>query len=391
MSRSFWSAGALWCVISLFGALRAEAAPEPVKAGPATLSLEQLIRGMDELKERWMSQKSWMLHYTHSRKPGMQQTKLPLFPDADVVNARKGSWLFVHDKQELLTEDAQHTTGQTYEQWASWNGKISLERQGDIVQILPEPTARPYQMLYFTSLLYVDLLSDMRIRSDDLKRLFGGEVPTNGFWEALPRSVVEHQSEFKVRPEREVVDGAPCHVLERKDKDVLWIDAEHGFLCRHRVYYQSPGSPLFEMSNSDLHEQTPGIWIPTKLTAARYNLDKAPEEYRGKPEVLIANVLREARFNDLPDSFFVVPVPEQATVNDFPRGVTYMKHPSGADPWETAIETARNRSTPTPQRNWLEIALLSGISITIVLLVYQESRFSRGARTDEGQEPIDES
>jgi hypothetical protein len=378
MRRAVHMTRALWIAMGIAVGLLAK--PAPVRADSATLSVEELIRGMNTLKDNWMSQKSWMLHYTHSRKPGVQQTRLPLFPDADVINARKGPWLFVHDKQELLTEDAQHATGQMYERWASWNGKISLERQSDIVQILPEPSARPYQMLYYTSLLYLDLLSDMRIRSDDLKRLFGGEVPSNGFWEALPRSVVEHQSEFKVRPQLEEVDGAACHVLEWPDKDVLWIDTEHAFLCRHRVYYQSPGSPLFEMSNQDIHERAQGIWLPSKSTAMRYNFDQAPPEYRGKPEVLISNVLLEARFNDLPDSYFEVPIPEQGTVNDHLRGVMYMKHPEGADPWATAIETARTRAAPTRQRNWVEITLLIGIAAGVVLLVYQMWRMNRRTR-----------
>src|SRR5690349_7079071 len=106
MRRYASATRALWIATFLIGGISATA--EPARAEKATLSLEELIQGMNGLKERWMSQQSWMVHYKHSRKPGLQQTKLPLFPDADVTNARKGPWLYVYDKQELLTEDAQH-------------------------------------------------------------------------------------------------------------------------------------------------------------------------------------------------------------------------------------------------------------------------------------------
>jgi hypothetical protein len=372
-------------VLGVFAALLV--AITPARAEPARLGVEELIQGMTQLTANWMSQKSWMLHYKHARQPGVSPAKLPDFPEVEVYNARKGSRFYVQDRQELMRSDGS-STGQIYECWASWDGKISVERQSTSVIILPELSARPYQMLYYTGLLDLDLISDMRIRSDDLKKIFAGDVPSKGFWEALPRSVLEHKAEFKVRPQLEVVDGTPCHVLEWPKKDVIWIDATHGFLMRRRIYYQSSGSPLFELNNQDVREKAPGIWLPMKEAAIRYNLDQAPAEFRGKPEIRISCQLIEARFNDVPDSFFEVPIPERALVVDQIRGVTYQKHPEGTDHWETAIEAAKTSASNDAVRSSkpLEIALYVGIIMAAFLLVFQSWRLlkkQQAARPDD--------
>ena len=345
------------------------------RAGEATLNVNDLIRGMQKLVDDWTGLKNWMVRYKHTRdnKDFPPGTRV-FYPPNEITNARRGAWYFLKEKHELLSDGGDtRTNGVIREAWYSWNGKYSVERDMDHFDILPELSARSYQVFLYPSWLCLDLMADMRVRSDYLKVVFNGERVSAGLWEALPRSVIAHRAEFRVRPRLEVVEGAPCHVLERPGKDIIWIDAVRGFTFRRRIYYQSPGSVLFQVDNTGYVEKAPGIWIPKKQVATTYNLDDRPEIYRGKAEVVQTNLLLESRFNDLPDSFFDVPVPERATVSDYIRGVTYEKQPEGIDPWAGTIARGRiDVAIRSPHaRNWLEMSLFAGIGIGFMLLLYQ--------------------
>ena len=222
----------------------------PVPAGgPATLSVDDLISGMQKNVDAWMGRKSWMVRYVHTREPKQPTpgTRV-MYPPNELTNARKGTRLYAKERQEALIIDAPGSEprlgGEFREAWFSWDGKLSVEREAESVSILPEPGAKAYQLFYYPGWLFLDLMSDMRVRSGYLKEIFGGEKATAGFWEALPRSVIAHKAEFRVRPALEVIESAPCYVLERPGKDLLWIDAARGFICRKRVYYQAPNSLL---------------------------------------------------------------------------------------------------------------------------------------------------
>lgn len=360
---------------TLAGTLVLSAATAAPAGEPATLSVDDLIAGMQKNVDNWMNRHSWMVHYLHTRTaknpvPGARV----LYAPNDLTNARKGVRLYSRERQEsvILEPGAEpELSGEFRDAWVSWDGKISVEREAENVAILPEPGARAYQLSYFTAWLFLDVMSDMRVRSGHLKEIFGGEQATAGFWEALPRSVINHKAEFRVRPELESVEGAPCHVLERPGRDIIWIDAARGFVCRKRMYYQSPGSILFQVENKGFEEKAPGLWIPSRQDATSYNPDQSPPEYRGKVDATQSNVLKEARFDDLPDSFFEVPMPDRATVNDYIRGVMYEKQPPGHDPWRAAIETSKRDGSAVREPNRLEQALWVALGLGLLLLVYQ--------------------
>jgi len=367
-------------------------AQSPARAQEATLGVDDIIKGMDQLVETWRSQKNWMVRYKHTRelKDSPPGARVP-YPPNEITNARRGEWFLVKEKHELLSRGpVLKLNGEIREAWYSWNGKISVERDMDNFSILPELSARSYQVFLYPGWLCLDLLADMRVRSDFLKTIFNGENVSAGQWDTLPRSVIAHREDFRVRSQLEVIDGAPCHVLERPGKDILWIDVARNFTFRRRIYYQSPGSILFQSDNMDYIQTAPGIWIPKKQVASTYNLDDKPERYRGKVQVVQTNLLLESRFNDLPDSFFEVPVPERATVTDYLRGVTYEKHPDGVDPWASTIARGRlDVATHSPKpRNWLELSMFAGSGIGILLLLYQlKDRAGTPEPTGESKSP----
>jgi hypothetical protein len=134
---------------------------------------------------------------------------------------------------------------------------------------------------------------------------------------------------------------------------------------------------LGEVKSLDFREKAPGLWLPSRQEVVTYNLDEDPPEYRGKVSALQSNTLLESRFNDLPDSFFQVPVPDRATVHDYLRGLTYEKYPPGTDPLRASLELARTEGGDPVHRSWWEVALITGIGAGLVLLVFQGWRWWR--------------
>ena len=123
----------------------------------------------------------------------------------------------------------------------------------------------------------------------------------------LPGCILANKAEYRVRGQLEEIDGAWCHVIERPGHDVIWVDTQHGFQVRRRTISQKSGRPLLEMRTTDLRERAPGVWLPTHQIGVSFNLDSDPAEYQGRVRTVTTNRLIEARFNDLPDSFFALP------------------------------------------------------------------------------------
>jgi hypothetical protein len=115
----------------------------------------------------------------------------------------------------------------------------------------------------------------------------------------------------------EDVDGYPCHVVERAGKDTIWIDTAHGFNVRRRRGFQPSGDIAFDFKSSWFKEKAPELWLPERQVSLAYNRDGDPEAYRGRVAFVMINVLREAQFNDVPDSLFEIPVTKDVRVHDF--------------------------------------------------------------------------
>lgn len=123
----------------------------------------------------------------------------------------------------------------------------------------------------------------------------------------LPWCLQANKAAYRVRPQREDIDGAMCHVVERPGHGVLWIDAGHRFQVRRRTLFQKSGQPLSEFRATDFRERAPGVWLPTRKLAVAYNFDS---EYRGRVRFVLTNTLAEARFGEPSDDLFAVPEPK---------------------------------------------------------------------------------
>lgn len=283
----------------------------PARTGPATLGVDDIIRGIEKNDEAWRKQKSWMVRYVHSREQiDPPPNTLVLYGDNQMVAARKGPWLFASEDQSIVDNPAKISGRKT---WVLWRNGQYTQRDHDDVTIRPEAPSLEgnlaLSVFYYPNTLMRDFLSDTFVLPDEL-------LDSEEFGLALPRCLVKHRAEYRVREQLEEVDSFPCHVVERAGKDIIWIDNQHGFNIRRRRGFQPSGSILYEGKLSSFEEKAPGIWLPRRQVGVAFNPDTSPEPCRGKVMRIVTNTLLEARFNDLPDTFFEIPRPDNVRVHD---------------------------------------------------------------------------
>ena len=314
-ARGMWAGGMLLLAGMLGGAggaagqVVAPGPPDPpsppaqsMKAKPATLDVEQIIQGIEQNQAAWGRLKGWMVRYVHAREqieppPGM----LVLYGDNQIVNARKGKWLFASENQAMPANPA-HISGR--KTWVLWkDGKYTERNQQSIQSRSGEPDLAgnlALNVFYYPNSLFRDFCSD----TFTLPAEFWNEDEPSL---TLPRCLSAHKKEYRVRGELEEVDSFPCHVLEWPGHDIIWIDDHCGFNVRRRKFFVPSGSMVFEMKASGFEEKAPGIWIPGRQTGITFNPDSAPPQYRGKIMRIVTNTLIEAQIGDVPDAMFNVP------------------------------------------------------------------------------------
>ena len=283
--------------------LRAPDAPRVTSiANEAVLDLDALIKGLAG-SDVWKTQKSWMVHYVNFRvRVNAPPNTFVQWPDAEVINAGKGKWLYAHVRQATSNNpDA------IFNQWMLWKDGKYFHQSGE--QPLPT-SANPSPLasyLWYPNTLMRNSFSDLVALPVPPK----DRITEQGLM--LPGCLVANKGEYHVRPQLEDIDGSFCHVIDRPGADVIWVDVKQGYQVRRRTIFQKSGRPLLEMRATDFRERAPGVWLPTHQIGVSFNQDSAPPEYQGRVATVVTNRLIEARFNDLPDSFFSLPAKEDKT------------------------------------------------------------------------------
>ncbi len=268
-------------------------------AQPATLDLDALIKGIDS-SDVFLTQKSWMVRYVNARTRVHSPPKAMVeWPDAELVNARKGDWLFAHVRQPVTGRP-----NMILDHWMLLRDGKFTDRLGDSILPGNDPKQMGSYFWYPNSLMRDGMVSLLKIPK--IAYLLAPELS-----KILPWCLRANKAEYKVREQLEEIDGAQCHVVERPGHDVMWIDAQHGFQVRRRTLFQKSGQPLTEFRATDFRERAPGVWLPSRQLAVAFNFDSDPPEYRGRVRFVLTNTLLEARFEELPDEFFAVPAPKK--------------------------------------------------------------------------------
>jgi hypothetical protein len=285
-------------------------AGEPPAVPKAKLGLEDVIAGLEKSEKAWRSLKSWMLRYEHARDA--INFSLPVvYRPHDVVNARKGNWLYASwtpvaggDKAQGYYNDSRL--------WLLWKDGKYTERIYDGVStrvkdelLKAGSSSFLYQVWWYPTELGVDIVSDAFPFQPEYK-----EGPPSHL---LARYLKSNKEKFRVRKTLDLVDKVPCHVVEWPDREVFWIDAEKGMSVRRRTVLGRRGDSLaHEFKAFEIRERSPGIWLPDRQVTVTFTGRIGEKE--SKVERLITSTLKEARFNDLPDDFFKVPLPEPVRV-----------------------------------------------------------------------------
>jgi hypothetical protein len=241
-----------------------------------------------------------MVRYTNARTRIHPPPRAMVeWPDAEVVNARKGDWLFAHVRQPLVERPKT-----VLDHWMLWKDRKFTDRIGDAVQTGADAKQMASYFWYPNSLMREGLVELVGVPK--WVYLVDRELSF-----VLPWCLQANKGAYRVRGQLEDVDGALCHVVERPGRDILWIDAKRGFQVTRRTLFQKSGQPLSEYRATGFREWAAGVWLPTRQLAVAYNFDTDPPEYRGRIRFVMTNTLSEARFGGLSDDLFAVPEPKK--------------------------------------------------------------------------------
>ena len=286
-------------------------------AAPANLSLDDIVAGLEKSENTWGALKSWMVRYEHARE-GINFALPIVFDPCEMVNARKGGWLYA----SWLSESADNDSEQV---WVTWRSdKYTQRTYEDVVIENKEALLKSggnsflYQMWWYLAELGVYPVSDALPYEPNAK----GQVRSF----QLSSYLKAHRKSYHVRANLEVVEGVLCHVLEWTDRDIIWIDPATGYSLRRRTAYAPEDNTLaYEFRAYRVRERAPGIWLPERQVAVTFT-GKVGEK-GSLVEKVVLSTLKEARFNDLPDDFFQVPLKDAKHVFDLTNPKKSLNNP----------------------------------------------------------------
>jgi hypothetical protein len=156
----------------------------------------------------------------------------------------------------------------------------------------------------------------------------------------LPEFLENNKRKYVVYPNQEDVDGFPCWVVEYPGMDKFWIDTEHGYAVRKRVYHWEPGKPKkFAIRNLDWKEVAPGLWLPHKQNVDKYaSIVAEDSKIWDKVAARMNYEVNEILINTVPDELFEVSLPVGTRVIDSARETIYTIYDSDHDPFAGPVE-----------------------------------------------------
>jgi hypothetical protein len=148
---------------------------------------------------------------------------------------------------------------------------------------------------------------------------------------------------YRVLPTLQKVDGFPCHVVT-SGPDTLWIDAEHGFSVRRRVWFQMtnlsrPPVLAFIYVNKDIRPCTEDIWLPHECYRIDFGGTLEPADAQGVLTEVHTVMAKEIHVNTVADDLFELAFPPGTNVQDLVANKSYLV-PHGEHLLDDAIARA---------------------------------------------------
>lgn len=195
----------------------------------------------------------------------------------------------------------------------------------------------------------------------------------------LPEAISGNLSSYSVLPDKELIEGASCWVVERKGKDRIWVDEDSLVIRRRKHSWKSSQSTQLDVVNSDFREVKPGLLLPFKQVETTYfdptYLPKLADQVR----FVATYVVEEIKFDTLDDSFFDLTLPQGTTVYDAIRDFNYVVSNDRASAFEAPIAKAKSElkavARPVAIRMWLLILLNVALIVGVIgLLLFRRLR-----------------
>jgi hypothetical protein len=342
------------------------------RAQQSSLTLDEVVSGLQKFQAVWRERPCWKIHYSETRQsffipPDFRKDH----PDSDYVIAQKGEFLYAYEK----------VMEKPYpEVWVAWKDNVCTHRFLDgNYKVLPEIHPRLFETWHYPQNLFIDTYQKTHfIRSKTMISVMGTDSLSESMWYALPRGIERKRSEWIVRPTADEIDGQPCTVLVRtvdgSPKDIVWVDPAHGFISRQRRYYNTPNQLGWEWKNLAIKEIVPGVWLPMQQQVSVYNRKSSmePKDIEGKLRFIRTFSVKEISFEPLSDDFFVAPAVKEGIVMDMIRGETYNVYRGASDP-ETLVRKAINeaRSRSSEGKDPTGFFFYNLIVLLALLLIYQ--------------------
>lgn len=199
--------------------------------------------------------------------------------------------------------------------------------------------------------------------------------------------------QYRVLPQLEIVDGWPCHVVV-SNRDAIWIDHEHGFVCRRRVWLDlvnargEPGSLQFVKVCRDFKEVALGVWLPSIYYCLHYSGRDVPQQQQEKIASLDKVIASTLQVNDVPESKFEIEYPPGTQVMDLIQNISYTvpkgeaqleRAIAGADPIINGTVVPRGVAMARSYTRWLWVgnAVLAACLAALVFYRYLRARQAR--------------
>lgn len=356
-------------VILIVAALHTTAPRESLAAA----EIEDVLAAMAATQQRVVERGEYYVRYTFQHRPlhAPQDGDIHAWT-AEVVNAKVGTVYYFHFRQTMGDGAADAPA----EEWGLWKDGVYRSRKGPLFHIEAAPNGRLFNETHYWRSAYIDVFEELPILVQALEQAFGGKTYSARFDAALPRSVEAFRAEYTVRPEPELLHGVPCAIVERPDRDVLWVDSEHGGLCRKRVVYEPQGYMKTVLEVPDVAEISDGIWLPMTQILTRYNGNDAAKELQREVSDEYTTHVLDIRLDRVDMDGLVVPMVENMYVLDDINHVRYRKAPPDKTPDELAdaavAEAKRDMAAGRPaakESDPLRRSTVIGLNVLVVIAV----------------------
>ncbi len=324
------------------------------------LSVDDVIQKLEQWQERILSQPSLYFEYEQERQYFLNGQEDEKVIKAHIVNAQSdGMHYLSHDEPGEVSS------------WCSWKDGVTTYRVQEALFIQPDPHPNFWDQAYFAHGIFLDVHQGLVTTNSSIRELIQAVSFSEASPLVLPRSVKRVARQWRVLDQTEMIEGAECVVLQRDKRDKIWLDIDHTYVCRKRIYANPDGTPLLEVKNSKLREYKSGIWLPSDQLVSWYRPQSDPPETRGKLFRQDRNLIVKVSFSKLPPSFFDIPIPAQnGYVIDEVRGVHYGLASVGATAEGMVAKALKNtRAVLAEKRKNQRALLMTGIAVAAIGLI----------------------